>query len=174
MQSLNQIHKIYKKITQTLIRKKMTITTMESCTSGFIASLITDTQGASAVFSGACITYCNEAKILQGVEKSIIDEFGVYSMQTALAMASASLKMYPSNIGIGITGTFGNVDTNNADSVVGKVFVAIKYNLTNGKNENVNEMYELCEEYDLPQNISRFESKICVAEKVAEMIEKFL
>ncbi|MEI3375806.1 MAG: CinA family protein [Coprococcus catus] len=36
-----------------LIEKKITITTMESATSGLIASLITDTEGSSAEFRGA-------------------------------------------------------------------------------------------------------------------------
>ena len=39
----------YHSLTKFLIEKKMTITTMESATSGQIASLITDTEGASAI-----------------------------------------------------------------------------------------------------------------------------
>ena len=39
----------YRSLTKFLIEKKMTITTMESATSGQIASLITDTEGASAI-----------------------------------------------------------------------------------------------------------------------------
>ena len=56
-------------ITKTLIEKELTITTMESCTSGFIASLLTDTEGSSAIFRGAFVTYSNEAKIMQGCFK---------------------------------------------------------------------------------------------------------
>lgn len=47
------VRKGYRKLTKLLIEKKMTITTMESATSGQIASLITDTEGSSAVFKGA-------------------------------------------------------------------------------------------------------------------------
>ena len=57
----------YRKLTKFLIEKNLTITTMESATSGQIASLITDTEGSSAVLKGAFVTYCNEAKIMQGV-----------------------------------------------------------------------------------------------------------
>ena len=53
----------------------MTITTMESATSGQIASLITDTEGSSAILKGAFITYCNEAKIMQGVPAEILDKY---------------------------------------------------------------------------------------------------
>ena len=42
----------YRKLTKLLIEKNLTITTMESATSGQIASLITDTEGSSAVLKG--------------------------------------------------------------------------------------------------------------------------
>ena len=62
----SDIRKDYHNLTKLLIEKNMTITTMESATSGQIASLITDTEGSSAILKGAFITYCNEAKIMQG------------------------------------------------------------------------------------------------------------
>ena len=46
----------YHSLTKLLIEKGLTITTMESATSGQIASLITDTEGSSAVLKGAFIT----------------------------------------------------------------------------------------------------------------------
>ena len=45
---------------------------MESATSGQIASLITDTEGASAVLRGAYVTYCNDAKVKCGVPAEVI------------------------------------------------------------------------------------------------------
>lgn len=62
----------YRKLTKLLIEKNLTITTMESATSGQIASLITDTEGSSAVLKGAFVTYCNEAKIMQGVPAEVL------------------------------------------------------------------------------------------------------
>ena len=82
-----EIRADYRKMTKLLIDNKRTITTMESATSGQIASLITDTEGSSAVLKGAFVTYCNEAKIMQGVPAEIIDKYTVYSTQTAEAMA---------------------------------------------------------------------------------------
>ena len=108
--SENDIRENYRKLTRLLIAKELTITTMESATSGQIASLITDTEGSSAVLKGAFVTYCNEAKIMQGVPAEIIDEYTVYSKETAGAMAKACRKAYNANIGIGVTGTMGNVD----------------------------------------------------------------
>ena len=79
----------YEKLIRKLISDGISITTMESCTSGQIASLITDTEGASGIFDGAFITYSNDSKIRQGVPAEIISEYGVYSAETASAMAEA-------------------------------------------------------------------------------------
>ena len=59
-------------IIKKLIDTHTTVSTMESCTSGMIASTITDTEGASAIFPGGYVTYLNETKIFIGVEEEII------------------------------------------------------------------------------------------------------
>lgn len=121
-----EIREHYRRLTKLLIDRKYTITTMESATSGQIASLITDTEGSSAVLKGAFITYSNEAKILQGVPAETIEKYTVYSRETAEAMAAACMKAYGARIGIGVTGTMGNVDPANPDaSVPGQVYFAI-------------------------------------------------
>ena len=51
------------KIIHKLIDAHRTISTMESCTAGLIASTITDTEGASAIFPGGYVTYLNETKV---------------------------------------------------------------------------------------------------------------
>ena len=56
-----------------LIATHTTISTMESCTSGLIASMITDTEGASAIFPGGYVTYLNETKIFIGVDPKVIE-----------------------------------------------------------------------------------------------------
>lgn len=122
------IREDYRKLTKLLIEKGMTITTMESCTGGQIASLITDTEGSSSVIKGAFVTYCNEAKIMQGVPAEIINRYSVYSEETAVAMAKACQDKYKSDIGIGVTGTMGNVDpANSGSSIPGRVYFAISY-----------------------------------------------
>lgn len=99
---------------------------MESATSGQIASLITDTEGSSAVLKGAFVTYCNEAKIMQGVPAEVLDTYTVYSKETAEAMARACTEAYNADIGIGVTGTMGNIDPSNPDaSAPGQVYFAI-------------------------------------------------
>ena len=115
-----EVRKKYEALTRLLIQKNRTITTMESCTSGQIASLITDTEGSSAIIKGAFVTYSNEAKIMQGVPEEIIQKYGVYSLETAEEMAKACRNTYKADYGVGVTGSFGNVDPNNEDSVPGR------------------------------------------------------
>ena len=122
-----EVRKKYEALTRLLIQKNRTITTMESCTSGQIASLITDTEGSSAIIKGAFVTYSNEAKIMQGVPEEIIQKYGVYSLETAEEMAKACRNTYKADYGVGVTGSFGNVDPNNEDSVPGEVYFAISY-----------------------------------------------
>ena len=112
-------------IVKKLIDTHTTISTMESCTSGLIASMITDTEGASAIFPGGFVTYLNETKILIGVDAEVIEQYGVYSRECAEAMAKTVQKKLNTDIAIGITGTTGNIDPNNADSVQGQVFFCI-------------------------------------------------
>ena len=71
------------------------------------------------------MSYCNEAKIRFGVPKSLIGTYGVYSAETAKAMAETAQKQFLTEIGIGVTGTFRNADPANSDSVPGKVYVAM-------------------------------------------------
>lgn len=152
----------YRNLTKLLIKKNMTITTMESATSGQIASLITDTEGASAVLKGAFITYCNEAKIMQGVPAEVLDKYTVYSKETAEAMAMACAKTYHANIGIGVTGTMGNIDPANAEaSVPGQVYFAI---VINGK---VKSYY-----VELEPQPTRLAYKLAVAKEVYDAVMK--
>ena len=153
----------YEQLTRLLIERKLMITTMESCTAGQIISLITDTEGSSAVVKGAFVTYSNEAKVQQGVPKSVIDRYGVYSEETACAMADTCRNAYKADIGIGITGSFGNPDPNNRDSVIGSVYVSIDLR---GKVRSWH--------LSIPQKATRFDYKTAAAEAVGEMLWKLL
>jgi nicotinamide mononucleotide (NMN) deamidase PncC len=77
------------------------------------------------VIPGAFFTYSNAAKVRCGVPAEIIASFGVYSAETAAAMARTCREFYRTDLGVGVTGTFGNVDPNNPDSVPGEVYFAI-------------------------------------------------
>ena len=153
----------YRKITETLIKRKLSFTAMESCTSGLIASFISDTEGASAVMKGSYITYSNEAKILHGVPKETIDKYGVYSYETAEDMAFSAGAIYEADVSVGVTGTMGNPDPANDDSVPGEVYFAIASKYGN-KSYHAN----------IPPKHSRYEYKLAVAELVADKLMEIL
>ncbi len=116
---------VMRSLTKYLIRRGITISAMESCTGGLFASRLTDTEGTSEIFLGSFVTYSNEAKVRCGVPAETIDRYGVYSAETAEAMAEACRSFYHADIGVGITGSMGNADPNNDDSVPGEVFLAV-------------------------------------------------
>ncbi len=153
----------YRHITKTLIEKNLQITTMESCTAGLIASLLTDTEGSSAAVKGAFVTYSNEAKVLQGVPEKTIERFGVYSEETALAMAAAAKRAYSADIAVGVTGTMGNKDPENEDSVPGEVYFA--FDTPGG-----------CRAYHIivPDMDSRYDYKLFVADRIADELAPLL
>ena len=113
------------KIIAKLSDSNKTISTMESCTGGALASLITDISGASAVFKYGAVTYSNEYKIKMGVSSEVIDKYSVYSMETAREMAMSISKFTSSDYGIGITGKLGEVDPNNLSGENNRVFICI-------------------------------------------------
>lgn len=149
----------YGEITAGLIGSGRSITTMESCTSGLIASLITDTEGASAIFRGAFVTYSNEEKIRRGVPEEIIQKYGVYSKETAREMAAKSREAFRADIGVGITGCFGNADPENEDGIPGEIYYAVITGDT-----------EVCRHESLPAQPSRFAYKLYAADKVADLL----
>ena len=153
----------YAKITDLLLEKGKWITTMESCTSGMIASLLTDREGSSGCIKGAFVTYSNEAKVKIGVPQETIERYGVYSSETAMEMARTCRSEYQADIGIGVTGTLGNTDPNNADSVPGEVFFAID------QAEGTN--YYHCK---VPVQPSRHAYKIYMADAIADVLLELL
>ncbi len=148
-------------IIKNLIASHTTVSTMESCTSGLIASMITDTEGASAIFPGGFVTYLNETKILVGVDADVIRKYGVYSKECAGAMARTAQEKLGTDIAIGITGTTGNIDPNNADSVQGQAFFCIRV-------KDQIHSYEIREDV---LGLSRHEIKQRYAERVFETLE---
>ena len=120
--------KLWTTIVQKLIEKNLTISTMESCTGGGIANEITNISGASFILKESYITYCNEAKIKQGVSTDVIEKFTVYSKETAIEMAKNAKGNANSNIGIGVTGQLGRIDPNNPVDTLNHVWFAVCYN----------------------------------------------
>ena len=95
-------------VIELLTKKKLLLSTAESCTGGLIAKLLTDVPGASNVFSGSVVAYSNEVKcnILKVPQKTISD-FGAVSHETVKAMAENIKKIFKTDISIAVSGIAG-------------------------------------------------------------------
>jgi len=121
-----------KKVIEKLIEKNETISTMESCTGGALASEITNVEGSSEVFKFGAVTYSNEFKIKMGVDEEIINKYSVYSEETSISMAKTIANFTNSDYGIGITGKLNRVDNNNPFGEDNIVYICI-YEKENNK-----------------------------------------
>ena len=136
-----------KEIIEKLINSNKTISTMESCTGGSLAGTITNIPGASEIFKFGAVTYSNEFKIKMGVNKEVIDEYSVYSENTANEMSKNINDFTNSNYGIGITGKLNRQDVNNTRGENNVVYISI-YDRDNNcyYNRKVTVIYETREE----------------------------
>ena len=97
-----------KTLVKLLIRKKIKISIVESCTGGLLASAITSKSGASKIFNLGLITYSNQAKIkILRVNKNIIKRFGAVSYECCHAMVNNLSRISKTNINVSITGIAG-------------------------------------------------------------------
>ena len=115
-----------KSLIKKLIRKKLKISSAESCTGGMLASKITSISGASKVFDLGLVTYSNQAKIkILKVNKNIIKKYGAVSQECCRAMVVNLSKISQANINIAITGIAGPKG-GTKKKPVGLVFIGVK------------------------------------------------
>jgi nicotinamide-nucleotide amidase len=87
---------------------ELKLATAESCTGGFLASLLTDVSGCSHAFERGFVTYTNAAKHeLLGVAGDVLDDPGPVSEVVARAMAEGALARSHADLAISITGFAG-------------------------------------------------------------------
>ena len=108
---------------EVLAERGLTIAVMESCTGGLLADTITNVPGSSRYFRGGLVAYATEVKEAMGVDPAVIAKYGVYSDETAIAMAKAIRERLGADIGIGTTGVAGPEP--DGDHPVGEVHIAI-------------------------------------------------
>ena len=115
-----------KNLIRVLIKKKLKISFVESCTGGLLASTITSFSGASKIFNLGLITYSNQAKIkILKVNKNIIRKYGAVSHECCSAMVKNLSKISRANINISITGIAGPKG-GTRQKPVGLVFIGVK------------------------------------------------
>lgn len=106
----------------------LTISFAESCTGGLMAATLINISGASLVIKESYVTYSEEAKMkLLNVQKDTLDEFSVYSKETALEMARGLSKITNANVNVSITGLAGGNSFNHNDGSYDSCII-INYN----------------------------------------------
>lgn len=123
--TLEEIRQNMQEIVEELTRRGETITTMESCTGGGLCNEITNVVGASTVYCESPITYCNKAKIRNGVPEATIEEYTVYSFEVARAMAEAACLIDNYDYGVGITGQIDRNDPQNPVNESKQIYIAV-------------------------------------------------
>ena len=109
-----------------MLKKSMTVTAAESCTGGMFAETITSVSGASGMFHGSVCCYTEEMKMkLLGVKKETLEKYTVYSAQVAGEMSLGAMKLFGSDIAVGITGIAGP-GGGTAEKPVGTVYVSVR------------------------------------------------
>jgi len=113
------------KIVSRLREQGATLALAESCTGGFIAHRITNVPGASDVFRGGLITYCNKLKLsLLEVRAATLSVHGAVSRQTAIEMAVGALQVTDANHALSVTGIAGP-SGGTEDKPVGTVWIGL-------------------------------------------------
>ena len=147
-----------------LIQLNKSVSTMESCTGGYIANSITNVPGSSDIFMFGAVTYSNEYKIKMGVNASLIDKYSVYSMEVANEMSKTISNYTNSDYGIGVTGKLNRVDKNNNSGKDNVVYVSV-YDKINNKyyNDIVTVLYD-----------DRCKNKEMVLNSVKKLLEEII
>jgi len=103
----------------------LTLSTAESCTGGYIAHLITQHPGCSAVYAGGAVTYSNALKMsVLGVHADTLQTYGAVSEQTVKEMAYGARINFKTDYAVAVSGVAGP-DGGTEDKPVGTVWVAV-------------------------------------------------
>lgn len=144
-----------------LIKNDRTISTMESCTGGLLASEITNIPDSSKILKFSAVTYSNEFKIKMGVNSDTIDKYTVYSVEVAMEMSKAITDFTNSDYGVGITGQLKKADDANPTDNDNLVYVSVY-------DRNKNYYYTMSlEALDLP----RSENKKYVVNRIIDLLK---
>lgn len=118
-------------IVRMLAERRQTVTTIESCTGGLIATQLTDVAGASGVFRLGLVTYANVAKMEQaGAPPELFKDSagsrapGAVSAEVATAMAEGGRKRAGADFALAVTGVAGP-SGGTPEKPVGTVFIAL-------------------------------------------------
>ena len=104
---------------------KLSLSTAESCTGGYISHLLTKHAGSSAVFAGGAVVYSYDLKeSVLGVKHQTLANYGAVSEQTVTEMAAGAIKHFKTDYAIAVSGIAGP-DGGMPGKPVGTVWIAV-------------------------------------------------
>jgi nicotinamide-nucleotide amidase len=108
-----------------LKEKKLTLSTAESCTGGYLAHLVTSVPGSSSYFMGSVVSYANEVKMKQlGVKEETLRQHGAVSEQTVREMVAGAVRLLGTDVAVATSGIAGP-DGGTPEKPVGTVWIAV-------------------------------------------------
>lgn len=117
------MQKIEEQVFELLKKHRITLTTAESATGGMIASMLVNVPGISEFFQEGYVTYSNDAKVkMIGVDRILIDTYGVVSKEVAENMAISTARTAGTDAALSVTGVAGP-DGGTDDCPVGTVYI---------------------------------------------------
>jgi nicotinamide-nucleotide amidase len=88
--------------------KHLTIVTAESCTSGLLATTLSEAPGAAELLHGGFVTYTKANKTAAlGVCAELLRTKGAVCPEVAVAMTAGALAHSPADVAVAITGVAG-------------------------------------------------------------------
>ncbi|MCL2521480.1 MAG: nicotinamide-nucleotide amidohydrolase family protein [Erysipelotrichales bacterium] len=119
-----------KKMLETLIKKELNISFCESCTGGYLASLLTDSDNSSKVINESYVTYSDDSKTkILRVDSKLIQEKSSISFEVCEAMVKGLKEITKADICIATTGVAGNEAVIFKDLVLEAGLVYIGFNV---------------------------------------------
>jgi nicotinamide-nucleotide amidase len=105
--------------------KGKTMATAESCTGGYIASLITSIAGSSAYYKGSVVSYANEIKEnILGVKHETLTRTGAVSEETVAEMVKGAIAKLNADYALATSGIMGP-EGGTEEKPVGTVWIAV-------------------------------------------------
>jgi nicotinamide-nucleotide amidase len=113
------------RLAQRLAEQRLTLVTVESCTGGYLAKLLTDVAGSSQWFEAGYVTYSNAAKQRDvGVHAQTLLRHGAVSEATVREMAEGAVARTGADLAVSISGVAGPTG-GTARNPVGSVWFAL-------------------------------------------------
>ena len=110
-----------------LKKKKLTVSTAESCTGGSIAARLTSISGSSEYFNGGIVAYSNDVKMgLLHVSSETLAQHGAVSEETVIEMVKGAMKALKTDCAVATSGIAGP-NGGTPEKPVGTVWIAAGY-----------------------------------------------